>query len=259
MSEIKNMTGGSVDEPKELKETMGFFKYVFNFDDENKAQILNILQYGILAIIPTIIILKITKNIVPEENEDKGSLEILVESVGQLVLLLMLIWLSNKVISYVPTYSKVAYPEFNIISVLLPWLVVLFTMQTKLGHKINILAERLSNVWEGNISLGENKKEALTVKQPFSVMPQGVSGGMPPGVSGGMSSGMSGGMSSIIGNSGGTTSVSNLPQSAESSPNFNTMYQGPPTALVGAASPGMNSEPMASNEAFGSMFGGTAY
>ena len=251
MSEIKNMTGGSVDEPKELKETMGFFKYVFNFDDENKAQILNILQYGILAIIPTIIILKITKNIVPEENEDKGSLEILVESVGQLVLLLMLIWLSNKVISYVPTYSKVAYPEFNIISVLLPWLVVLFTMQTKLGHKINILAERLSNVWEGNISLGENKKEALTVKQPFSVMPQGVPGGMP--------SGMSGGMPPIIGNSGGTTSVSNLPQSAESSPNFNTMYQGPPTALVGAASPGMNSEPMASNEAFGSMFGGTAY
>jgi hypothetical protein len=251
MSEIKNMTGGSVDEPKELKETMGFFKYVFNFDDENKAQILNILQYGILAIIPTIIILKITKNIVPEENEDKGSLEILVESVGQLVLLLMLIWLSNKVISYVPTYSKVAYPEFNIISVLLPWLVVLFTMQTKLGHKINILAERLSNVWEGNISLGENKKEALTVKQPFSVMSSGVPGGMPPGVSGGMPP--------IIGNSGGTTSVSNLPQSAESSPNFNTMYQGPATALVGAASPGMNSEPMASNEAFGSMFGGTAY
>ena len=169
MSEIKSLSGGA---DEELKESMGFFKYVFNFDDENKAQILNMLQYGILAIIPTIIILKITKNIVPEENEDKGSLEILVESVGQLILILLLIWLSNKVISYVPTYSKVEYPEFNIISVLLPWLVVLFTMQTKLGHKINILAERLTNVWEGNISLGEKKKEPLKVRQPFSGMHQ---------------------------------------------------------------------------------------
>ena len=254
MSEIKNMTGGSVDEPKELKDTMGFFKYVFNFDDENKAQILNILQYGILAIIPTILILKITKNIVPEENEDKGSLEILVESVGQLILLLMLIWLSNKVISYVPTYSKVAYPEFNIISVLLPWLVVLFTMQTKLGHKINILAERLSNVWEGNVSLGENKKEALTVKQPFSGMHQ-----ISQADTLGMSAGMSGGVPPIIGNSGGTTSVSNLPQSSGSSANFNAMFQGPNTPLQGAATPQQDTEPMASNEAFGSMFGGTAY
>ena len=244
MSEIKSMTGGS---DEELKESMGFFKYVFNFDDENKAQILNMLQYGVLAIIPTIIILKITKNIVPEENEDKGSLEILVESVGQLILILLLIWLSNKVISYVPTYSKVEYPDFNIISVLLPWLVVLFTMQTKLGHKINILAERLTNVWEGNISLGEKKKEPLTVRQPFSGMHQpsqadtlGINTGVPP----------------MMG--GGTTSLSNLPPN-QSAPNFNAMYQGPNTPMPGAASPQMAQEPMAANDAFGGMFGGSAF
>ena len=121
MSELTaQLTGGSDNiDGKSGAEAMGFIKYVFNFDDDNKAQILNMLQYGILAIIPTIIILKITRNVIPDENEDKGSLEILVESVGQIILILLLIWISNKIITYIPTYSEVNYPEFNIISVLL--------------------------------------------------------------------------------------------------------------------------------------------
>ena len=109
MSEIKAQLIGGSDNIETKTESMGFIKYIFNFDDENKAQILNMLQYGILAIIPTIIILKITKKVIPEENEDKGSLEILVESVGQIILILLLIWLSNKIITYVPTYSKTEY------------------------------------------------------------------------------------------------------------------------------------------------------
>ena len=57
-----------------------------------------------------------------------------------------------------------------------------------------------------------------------------------------------------------TTSISNLPTSPQGSPNFNSMYQGPTTPLPGAATPQMGpQEPMAANEAFGGMFGGTAF
>ena len=35
-------------------ESKSFFKHVFNFDDDSKSEILNILQYSIIAIIPII-------------------------------------------------------------------------------------------------------------------------------------------------------------------------------------------------------------
>ena len=44
-------------------------RFVFNFDEENKATILNMLQYTLLSIIPVLIILKVIKYVVPEEDE----------------------------------------------------------------------------------------------------------------------------------------------------------------------------------------------
>jgi hypothetical protein len=56
-----------------------FFKHVFNFDDESKAEILNIIQYALLAIIPIVILTKSISRFIPEAEEDKGSLEITLE------------------------------------------------------------------------------------------------------------------------------------------------------------------------------------
>ena len=143
---------------------------------------------------------------------------------------------------------KIAYPDFNIISVLLPWLVVLFTMQTKLGSKINILVERLTDVWEGNSSLKDQKQESVKVRQPFSNMHQpsqadtlGNVPSVPP----------------TLGLDTSSTAISNLPTPPQVSQNTNAMYQGPNTPLPGAATPNMGpQEPMAANKAFGGMFGG---
>ena len=35
-----------------------FFKHVFNFDDDSKSDILNIIQYALIAIIPIVILNK---------------------------------------------------------------------------------------------------------------------------------------------------------------------------------------------------------
>ena len=130
-------------------ESMGFFNYVFNFDNENKMRIMNMLQYTLLAIIPILLILRGIKHLIPEEDESKGSFEILAESIGQVILIMVSIWITNKIINYIPTYSGEDYPKFNEISFVLPFILLLATMQTKLGAKFNILIDRTMNLITG--------------------------------------------------------------------------------------------------------------
>ena len=125
-------------------ESAGFFSFVFNFDTENKHRIINMLQYTLLTIIPVLLILRGIKHIIPEDDESKGSLEILAESVGQVILIMLAIWFTNKIIYYIPTYSGEDYPKFNEISFIIPFILILATMQTKLGAKFNILIDRVS-------------------------------------------------------------------------------------------------------------------
>jgi hypothetical protein len=127
-------------------ESAGFFSYVFNFDMENKHRIMNMLQYTLLTIIPVLIILRGIKHIIPEEDDSKGSFEILAESLGQVILIMLAIWLTNKIITYIPTYSGEEYPKFNEISFIIPFIILLATMQTKLGAKFNILIDRVMNL-----------------------------------------------------------------------------------------------------------------
>ena len=130
-------------------ESMGFLNYVFNFDTENKAHIMNMLQYTLLTIIPVLLILRGIKHIIPEDDESKGSLEILAESVGQVILIMLAIWFTNKVIQFIPTYSGESYPKFNETSFIIPFILILATMQTKLGAKFNILIDRVMNLITG--------------------------------------------------------------------------------------------------------------
>jgi hypothetical protein len=127
-------------------ESSGFLNYVFNFDTENKHRIMNMLQYTLLSIIPVLLILRGIKHIIPEEDDSKGSFEILAESIGQVIVIMLAIWLTNKIINYIPTYSGEEYPKFNEITFVIPFIIILATMQTKLGAKFNILIDRVMNL-----------------------------------------------------------------------------------------------------------------
>jgi hypothetical protein len=124
-------------------ESTGFINYVFNFDTENKHRIMNMIQYTLLSIIPVLLLLRGIKHIVPEDDDTKGSFEILAESLGQVILIMLAIWITNKIINYIPTYSGEEYPKFNEISFIIPFILILATMQTKLGAKFNILIDRI--------------------------------------------------------------------------------------------------------------------
>lgn len=155
----------------EARETMNFFNYVFNFDDENKANLMNVMQYAILSVVPIIVVLKLVKYYVPEEDELKSSIEILAEVLGQLTVIFLSIWIINKMVRFVPTYSGINYHKFNEINFIIPFLIILVTMQTKLGAKINILFDRVMDLWHGNTGNrvpNKQVKSGVRVSQPIS-------------------------------------------------------------------------------------------
>ena len=63
-----------------------------------------------------------------EVDETKGTLEITLDIVFSLVWIILGIWFINKIIRYIPTFSKMPYPIFNETNFVIPLLLILFTM-----------------------------------------------------------------------------------------------------------------------------------
>jgi hypothetical protein len=226
------------------KETLGFFKYVFDFNNDNKNAMLNMLQYTVLSIIPLFLVLKVTKNYVPEVDEYKGSLEILAESLFQIVFIVLSFWFINRIIFYIPTYSGENYKDFNEITYILSFVFILLTLQTKLGDKLRILSERVMELWSGeNNAKNDEKAKNIKVSQPLSHQPSQADylGSMPPMMPPPPPAQMT--------NMKSQTNEYALPK--QTLPDYNQMYMNQNNPLVGAAQPGIMQEPMAANEGFG--------
>ena len=220
----------------------GFFKHVFNFNDDSKSEMMNIVQYAVLALIPVIIMNKAMQKLVPEAEEEKGSPELLAEIVGQVIVMFLGILIIHRIITFIPTYSGEKYVDFSVTSIILAMLVIILSLQTKLGEKVSIIVDRIMEVWEGPKDKKKGKKGQGNVK-----VSQPISQNQPM-------------TSSSMGQSMGSTSISSLPpqqkESSQQLPDYNNMYQQDSTPLVGAASPGMESfGPMAANDALGGAFG----
>ena len=225
----------------------GFFKHVFNFDETSKSEMSNIVQYAVLALIPIVIMNKLIQHYVPEADDAKGSPEILAEIIGQVIVLFLGILIIHRMVTFIPTHSGEKYSDFSVTNIILAFLVIVLSLQTKLGEKVSIIVDRITELWNGPQDTKKKGKKGqgnVKVSQPISQQqPQ---------------TAMNQSLNSMGSSSMGTTSISSLPQ--QSSPDFNSMYQNDNTPLVGAASPGMegfDNGPMAANDggAFASPFG----
>lgn len=226
----------------ESKGDGGFFKHVFKFDQESKSEMLNIIQYAVLAIIPIVILNKLTQRFIPEADEEKSSIEISLEVLAQIIIMFLVILIIHRIITYIPTYSGEKYTDFSVTNIVLAMLVIVLSLQTKLGEKVSILVDRVVELWEGRQDKkgkgnGNNSNGNVKVSQPIS---QNQSATMNQSI-----------------NSMGSTSISSLPTMQQPSINYDNMYQQDSTPLVGASTPGMeNFNPiMAANEMAGSAFG----
>lgn len=229
-----------------------FFKHVFNFDDESKSDVLNIIQYALIAIIPVVILNKTIGKYVPEADEKKSSLEISAEIIIQIIVTFMGLLIIHRIITFIPTYSGASYPEFHIVYIILAILMIMMSLQTKLGEKVSILVDRVMELWDGKTdNKKKNGKNSVKVSQPIS----GQITGQPM-----MNTSPT---QQALYTDG--TAISSLPTNdvsyggentmqPQQLPNYNTMYKQDTTPLVGAATPGVSQEsfgPVAASEFLG--------
>jgi hypothetical protein len=230
-----------------------FFRHVFNFDDDSKTDILNIIQYALIAILPIVILNKSIGKYVPESDDRKGSLELSAEIIIQIIVTFMGLLIIHRIITFIPTYSETKYPEFHVVYIILAVLMITMSLQTKLGEKVSVLVDRAMELWDGKSdSRKKNGKNNVRVSQPISGQVTGQPMNNPA-------------MTQSLYTDG--TAISSLPTNESSNqmqpqqlPNYDAMYKQDTTPLVGAATPGMSQEsfgPVAANDLVGGAFGST--
>ena len=135
-----------------------FLKYVFNFDEDSKMELMNILQFALIGVIPVTVLIKLLDKYIPESDDKKGSIEILAEIAIQLICLLVGLFFIIRVIMYFPTFSGIDYPKLSILTITLTLLVSMISTESHLTDKINILLDRLYELWEGKTSDTKKKQ-----------------------------------------------------------------------------------------------------
>lgn len=155
----------------------GFFGHVFNFDDDTKNQLFNVLQYSLLSIIPIVVLNKFVHRFIPEADDTKSNVELLAEIVAQVSLLFVGMFFIHRVITYIPTYSKVCYESLNLVNIVLGFLVIVLSLQTKLGEKVMIITDRVGVMLGGQPAQEQKQQQQqqggnVKVTQPISVNQQ---------------------------------------------------------------------------------------
>jgi hypothetical protein len=230
-----------------------FFKHVFNFDDNSKSDILNIIQYALIAIIPIVLLNKSIGKYVPESDDRKGSLEISAEIIIQIIVTFMGLLIIHRIITFIPPYSGIKYPDFHIVYIILAILMITMSLQTKLGEKVSVLVDRVMELWDGPTDK-KKKKGNVKVSQPISGQQQMM---QPPA-----STYNDGTAISALPTNDVTYGSQNTGQTQQL-PNYDAMYKQDTTPLVGAATPGMSegfsNEIVAANSVLGGGAFGSAW
>jgi hypothetical protein len=143
-----------------------FLGHVFSSSEEGKAEFLNVTQYALLAVVPVVALNKSIQRFIPEADMEKSSLELLVEIFIQLIVMFCGIIIIHRVITYFPTYSGFKYEHLTLTNVVLAFLVIVLSIQSKLGLKVNILVDRLGELWNGSPSNKVAAKSIVRVSAP---------------------------------------------------------------------------------------------
>jgi len=148
-----------------IKPDQGFISHVFNFDNKSKNELTNIIQYSILAIFPIVILNKTIQRFIPEADETKGSIEVLIEIILQLGLIFVGMFFIHRIITYIPTYSESKYDNLSVVNNIISFLIIILSLQTKLGEKMNIIMDRILAF----IDNSPNEKKSSENNQSYSL------------------------------------------------------------------------------------------
>lgn len=235
----------------------GFLSHMTHFSTKDKLELMNLVQYALLAVIPVMLLNRLIQQFIPEADDTKGNLELSLEIIIQIVLIFVAIVFIHRLICYVPTYSGRELSEVSLLTMVLPFLIIVLSLQTKLGTKLEIIADRIMDMIFGSrgevyvAEQGGNGQTAPPQRPSIGSTPLG-----PPAVH----------QPSMSDNMNQNQPASLQPAISTQSTERTTSYgsQTPAQGSMGQdMSVGMNfdamHEPMAANGALGGAFGGSAW
>jgi len=145
-----------------------FLSHVFSNTEEGTAEFMNVIQYSSMGVVPIVVLNKMVQRFIPEADPEKSSLELLAEIFIQLTVMFCGAIIIHRVITYFPTYSGFKYENLTLTNVILVFLILVLSIQTKLGLKVNIMVDRVLELWNGpsNDESKQNVKQNVRVSQP---------------------------------------------------------------------------------------------
>ena len=124
----------------------GFFKHLTDFSDDTRAEYMNATQVTLLSIVPIYLVLVLHEYVFPDPDPSKGSLELTMEVLLQILALVMSVYIVNRGVIYVPPYSGVPYvPSANFVGFIGSFLLLVFIMHDHVSAKLHILYSRFAS------------------------------------------------------------------------------------------------------------------
>jgi hypothetical protein len=142
-----------------------FVSHVFSTTEEDKGELLNVIQYSLMGVIPIVLMNKLIQRFIPEADPEKSSLELLAEIGIQLVVIFGSLVFIHRMITFVPSYSGFKYERLTLTNVILAFLVIVLSIQSKIGIKANILVDRVYEMWNGPEIHEKDAKSGVRVRQ----------------------------------------------------------------------------------------------
>ena len=146
-----------------------FLSHVFLTTEEGQAELLNVIQYSLMGVVPVVALNKAIQRFIPEADPEKSSLELLAEIFIQLTIMFCGVVIIHRIITYFPTYSGFKYESLNATNVVLAFLIIVLSIQTKLGIKVSIMFDRVVELWSGpssNERKGAVKQGVRVTREP---------------------------------------------------------------------------------------------
>lgn len=138
-------------------------------DKDTKSNLINIIQYSLISVLPILVLNKFTQHIFPEADDKKNNLELSVEIVGQLIMLFVGIFFIDRLIRYFKVYSGEKYDDISLLNSIVPFTIVLFSIPTKIGAKTKIIMDRILRAL--NIEKEpEKEEEKIEIKPTIPVV-----------------------------------------------------------------------------------------
>ena len=110
-----------------------------------RDDLLNIVQYMTLSIVPIILFMYFLKKYLPSVTHENSSLYILVVTTIEMIIMVIGIFFIDRIINFIPTLSGKYYEIINLTNVIIVYVLVMMMSQAGYRERIAILLYRFDN------------------------------------------------------------------------------------------------------------------